>query len=109
MEANKRLKLSEEEQKQQELPITFIKLQMEEAKKVVSLNEARERAASRILIHTGYIKRNTRYIQSIDFQRSMYLTLVRPIFGYATQIWAPQSVELICRIEKKRDVQASIS
>ena len=48
----------------------------------------------------GYIKRNTRYIQSIDVRRLMYLTLVRPLFGYATQIWAPQSVELICRIEQ---------
>ena len=35
-----------------------------------------------------------------DIRRSVYLTLVRPLFGYATQIWAPQSVELIARIER---------
>ena len=48
----------------------------------------------------GYIIRDTGFIRSIDVRRSVYLTLVRPLFGYATQIWAPQSIELITRIER---------
>ena len=48
----------------------------------------------------GYIRRNTGFIRSTDVRRSVYLTLFRPHFGYATQIWAPQSIELITRIER---------
>lgn len=48
----------------------------------------------------GYIKRNTRTIQDTTLRRLMYLTLVRPLFGYASQIWAPQSVNLIPCIER---------
>ena len=33
-------------------------------------------------------------------RRSIYLILVRPHLGYATQIWGPQSIELINKIEK---------
>ena len=33
--------------------------------------------------------------KSTDVRRSVYLNLVRPLFGYATQIWAPQSIKLI--------------
>ena len=42
----------------------------------------------------GYIRRNTRFIRSTDVMRSVYLTLVRPFFGYATEILVPQSIEL---------------
>ena len=48
----------------------------------------------------GYIRRNSGFMQSTDVRRSIHLTLVRPLFGYATQIWAPQSIELITRIER---------
>ena len=48
----------------------------------------------------GYIRRNTGFIRSTDVRRSVYLTLVRPLFDYVTQIWAPQSIELIKRIER---------
>ena len=48
----------------------------------------------------GYITRNAGFIRSTDVRRSVYLTLFRPLFGYATQIWAPQSIELITRIER---------
>ena len=44
-EASKRLELLEEEQQKQELALTLAKLRTEEARKVVSLNEAREKAA----------------------------------------------------------------
>ena len=39
--------------------------------------------------------------KSTDVRRSVYLNLVRPLFGYATQIWAPQSIKLIT-IERTR-------
>ena len=48
----------------------------------------------------GYIRRNTGFKRSTDVRRSVYLSLVRPRFGYATPIWAPQSIELITRIER---------
>ena len=48
----------------------------------------------------GYIRRNTRFMRITEVRQSVYHTLVRPLFGYATQIWAPQSIELITRIER---------
>ncbi len=45
----------------------------------------------------GYIRRNTRSINSTSIRKSMYLALVRPHIGYATQIWAPQSIDLILK------------
>ena len=39
-------------------------------------------------------------MRSTDIRQSVYLSLVRPLFGYATQIWAPQSIELISRIKR---------
>ncbi len=47
----------------------------------------------------GYIKRNTRFVKSTEARRMFYLALVRSHFGYATQIWAPQSIELINHLE----------
>ena len=40
----------------------------------------------------GFIKRNTHFIKSVDVRKSIYLTLVRPLLGYGTQIWSPQTV-----------------
>ena len=48
----------------------------------------------------GYIRRNTRSINSTSIRKSMYLALVRPHIGYATQIWAPQSIDLILKLER---------
>ena len=48
----------------------------------------------------GYIRRNTGFIRRTDVRRSVHLALIRPVFGYATQIWAPQSIELIIRIQR---------
>ena len=53
--------------------------------------------ANRLL---GYIKRNTRFIQSVSVRRTLYLTLVSAHLVYAAQIWTPQSIELISRIER---------
>ena len=34
----------------------------------------------------GYVKRSTIYVGNEEVKRSLYLTLVRPLLGYATQI-----------------------
>ena len=48
----------------------------------------------------GYVKRSTIYVCNKEVKRSLYLTLVRPLLGYATQIWAPQSIKLIQHLER---------
>ena len=53
--------------------------------------------ASRLL---GYVRRNTRLIKSKTVRRSAYLTLVRSHLGYATQVWTPQSIDLIRKLER---------
>ena len=53
--------------------------------------------ASRLL---GYVRRNTRLVKSTTVRRSAYLTLVRSHLGYATQVWTPQSKDLIRKLER---------
>ena len=48
----------------------------------------------------GYVRRNSRDIKSFSIRKQIYLTLVRPHLGYATQIWGPQSVQLILKLER---------
>ena len=48
----------------------------------------------------GYLKRNTRFILRTEVRRTLYLALVRPHLGNVTQIWAPQSIELIVKLER---------
>ena len=48
----------------------------------------------------GFVRRNTRSIKNASLRRVIYLTLVRSHLGYATQVWAPLSKELIRRIER---------
>ena len=48
----------------------------------------------------GYLKRNTRFILRTEVRRTLYLALVTPHLGNATQIWAPQSIELIVKLER---------
>ena len=33
-------------------------------------------------------------------ERSIFLALVRPQLGYATQIWAPKTIDLITKLER---------
>ena len=53
--------------------------------------------ASRLL---GYVRRNTRLVKSTTVRRSAYLTLVRFHLGYATEVWTPQSKDLIRKLER---------
>ena len=48
----------------------------------------------------GYVRRNTKLVKSITVRRSAYLTLVRSLLGYATQVWSPQSKDLIRKLER---------
>ena len=43
----------------------------------------------------GFVRHNTRSIKSVSVRSVIYLMLVRSHIGYATQVWAPQSKELI--------------
>ena len=48
----------------------------------------------------GYIRQSTIKIKTISVRRSLYLTLVRSHLAYASQVWAPQTVDLIKRTER---------
>ena len=48
----------------------------------------------------GYIKRSIRTIKNSSVRRTLYLAFVRSKIGYATQVWSPQTVELIARLER---------
>ena len=48
----------------------------------------------------GFVRRNTRSIKNASVRCVIYLMLVRSHLGYATQVWAPQSKELIRKIER---------
>ena len=44
--------------------------------------------------------RNNRLVKSITVRCSAYLTLVRSHLGYTTQVWTPQSIDLIPKVER---------
>ena len=48
----------------------------------------------------GYAKRVTKGLKSYKTKRSIYLTIIRTHLGYATQVWAPQTVEQIKKLEQ---------
>ncbi len=48
----------------------------------------------------SYIRRNTRTIHNTTTRRTIYLALVRSHLSYATQVWTPQSVELLLKVER---------
>ena len=49
------------------------------------------------------------YGESITVRRSAYLTLVRFHLHYATQVWTPQSIDLIRKLERVQRRAKSIS
>ena len=48
----------------------------------------------------GYIERSTRTIKNSSVRQTLYLAFVRSKIEYATQVWSPQTVELIARLER---------
>jgi hypothetical protein len=48
----------------------------------------------------GFIKRYTRTIKNCKVRRMLYIALVRSQMGYATQVWSPQTIDLIARLER---------
>jgi hypothetical protein len=59
--------------------------------------ESQSTKANQIL---GYVKTTTKNLKSLTTRRTIYLTVVRAHLGYATQVWAPQTVEQIRKIER---------
>jgi len=47
----------------------------------------------------GFVRRASRYIPSTQTRRTLYLSIVRCHLGYATQVWSPQSIGLLKRVE----------
>ncbi len=48
----------------------------------------------------GCVRRSVSEINDVKVRRILYLAIVRPRLGYATQIWFPQSINLIKRVER---------
>ena len=48
----------------------------------------------------GYIRRNTMFVTDITPRRSLYLALVHSHFGYGSQIWTPQAIDLINMLKR---------
>ena len=48
----------------------------------------------------GFVRRSGGEISNSRTRRKLYLSVVRPVFGYASQVWSPQTIGLIRRIER---------
>jgi hypothetical protein len=48
----------------------------------------------------SYIRRSTLNIREFAIRRTLYLSLVCTHLGYATQVWALQTVELVKKVER---------
>ena len=48
----------------------------------------------------GFIRRSTQEIHDVRARKNLYLQLVRNNFAYASQVWSPQTIQLIENIEK---------
>ena len=48
----------------------------------------------------GYVKRCSGEISNVRARRSLYLSLVRSVLGYSSQVWSPQTVILMQRVER---------
>jgi hypothetical protein len=55
----------------------------------------------------GFVRRSGGEISNSRTRRKLYLSVVRPVFGYASQVWSPQTIGLIRRIERvqRREVK----
>ena len=43
----------------------------------------------------GFVRRSGGEISNSRTRRKMYLSVVRPVFGYASQVWSPQTIGLV--------------
>ena len=48
----------------------------------------------------GFLRRAAMEITDVKIRRTLYLSIVRSTLGYATQVWSPQSIDLITRTER---------
>ncbi|CAB3990931.1 Hypothetical predicted protein [Paramuricea clavata] len=48
----------------------------------------------------GFLRRAAMKITNVNIRRTLYLSIVRSTLGYATQVWSPQSIDLITRTER---------
>ena len=48
----------------------------------------------------GFLRRAAMEITDAKIRRTLYLSIVRSTLGYATQVWSPQSIDLITRTER---------
>ena len=48
----------------------------------------------------GRVKRCSGEISDVRVRRTLYLSLVRLVFGYSSQVWSPPTVILIQRVER---------
>ena len=48
----------------------------------------------------GFVRRSGGEITNVKTRRMLYLSVVRPILGYASQVWSPQTIGLIKRTER---------
>jgi hypothetical protein len=48
----------------------------------------------------GFLRRAATEITDVKIRRTLYLSIVRSTLGYATQVWSPQSIDLITRTER---------
>ena len=53
--------------------------------------------ASRML---GFVRRSCFEVKDPRVRKSMYVTLVRSRLAYCSQVWGPQSLKLICSVER---------
>ena len=47
-----------------------------------------------------FLRRATMEITDVKIRRTLYLSIVRSTLGYATQVWSPQSIDLITTTER---------
>lgn len=48
----------------------------------------------------GFLRRSSMEVNNIKIRRTLYLAIVRSVLGYSTQVWSPQSIELIKKNER---------
>ena len=48
----------------------------------------------------SFLRRTTLDISSVRTHRTLYLAVVHPALGYTTQVWSPQTVKLIDKLER---------